>query len=83
MWVYGTAPASGGSTDDGHQPGDAHAIEAGGTAACGLRGLVPLHDPPERWMTEPSIAQCPVCVASLKAGADIDAGPDTPTNSPR
>jgi hypothetical protein len=39
--------------------------------------------PPERWMTEPSIAQCPVCVASLKAGADIDAGPDTPTNSPR
>ena len=74
-----------GSTDlrDGRPRGDVHAINEQGEASCGLKQLVPLHEPPRPWSSEPSLRHCPVCVASLATEADL--APEartTPTNLP-
>jgi hypothetical protein len=80
--VYGTTERGGRRSRSGR--GDAHAIDGRGEAACGLKGLAVLHDPPQPWQSDSSLRHCPVCIAAL--ATDVDLGPrprTTPTNLAR
>jgi hypothetical protein len=81
MRIYGAEP--GGRVEDDRR--DVHGIVDGrGEAACGLKDLVPLHEPPRAWQSEPALRHCPVCVAALATEVDLGRGPRvTPTNIAR
>jgi hypothetical protein len=81
MRIYGAEPGC--RVED--NLGDVHAIVDGrGEAACGLKHLVPLHEPPRAWQSESALRHCPVCVAALATEVDLGRGPRvTPTNVPR
>ena len=82
MRVYGTTEPGG--RGSGSDRGDTHAIDGRGEAACGLKGLAVLQEPPRPWRSDPSLRHCPVCTAALATDADLGPGPrTTPTNQAR